>query len=216
MIVLTRRFSSVAVGGICVRVVGGEVVWGGGRCEGRFLTYRNGFRRGVGSVSPPAVVYVAVGRPRKLVVDGSVEIEDGIDLFSGFVKKGLWREVAPSFYATVTDYVSRRHFYTMKMAAAGRLAEASIRESGFYMAVERRGSMWEVIIAAAPGMGQRFKEAAFETFERADVVYRFSLGVPIDVPMDLFLSQRPGGSICSSPQRAVKPRVLTLATSTTP
>lgn len=213
MIVLTRRFNSVAVGDICVQLVGEVAVWERARCVSRYLTKR-GLKPSTRPVSPPAVVYTAAGRPKKLVVNSHVEVEDGLDLFSGFEKRGMWREVAPSFYAVLADYVSRRHFYTMRIDVAGDFATSEVKKPGFYMSVERAGGTWRVTIAAAPGMGQAFKEAAAAVFDKATAVRNMALGTPVDVPLDVYLLYEK--STYSSPQRTTKPLLLTFATSVTP
>lgn len=45
--------------------------------------------------------------------------------------------MAPSFHAALADYVSKSIYHTIEMTIRGRV-DRLVRESGFYMAVERR------------------------------------------------------------------------------
>lgn len=213
MIVLTRRFNSIYVGGMCIRVVKEAVVWSAERCSNSYLLYSpsRGFWPSQRPPSEDADVYIAAGRPRKIEFGRGVEVRDGLNLFNGFVKKGLWREVAPSFHAALADYVSKSIYHTIEMTIRGRVNRL-VRESGFYMAVERRGGYSHVLIIATPGRGQLFREVAAEVFNKAEAIKKVHLGVAVDTPLDIYLSH----SKYSTPQRGVKPLLLTLATNTTP
>ena len=139
MYVLTRRFNAPPAGGRCVKLVGGVAVALGGRCAGRYLVVKRG--AGVYASAKPlqtleTPIYVAAGAPRRyLFTAGAAKVEDGLDLFHGFRKRGLRQEVAPAFYAAVSAYAARCGYCTAYV-------EAELRQAPRYPAKPTRWWRW--------------------------------------------------------------------------
>ena len=66
---------------------------------------------------------------------GAAKVEDGLDLFHGFRKKGLRQEVAPAFYAAVSAYAARCGYCTAYV-------EAELRQAPRYPAKPTRWWRW--------------------------------------------------------------------------
>ena len=166
------------------------------RCRGRYLVVEKG--RGVRAAAGQAaggVVYVASGPPRKVVVEGGVlRVEDGLDLFEGFVKKGLWRELESAFYAAVARYASRCIYCTALVEAAFSAPPHPRRGSGIFVEVARQAKAYRVLVVSAPGHSDAFKKEVEKLFRLSAHIYAIRLGIPSDAPLDLYAQPRPAAA----------------------
>jgi len=194
VIVLTELYNALPVEGGCVRLVGGWPHLTEGSCAGRYLVVERG--RGVRASSAavgggPLVFFVAAGGPpmRFVLSEGAVRaVGDGLELFSGFVKRGLWRELEPAFFAAVARYGARCSYCTAYMEVAGRASPA--RRAGLIVSVGTAGGVRRVVVVSAPGHSEDFKRAVLEAYRSARAIYAFGLGVPVDVALDVYMPPR--------------------------
>ncbi|AFA39522.1 hypothetical protein Pogu_1495 [Pyrobaculum oguniense TE7] len=191
--VLTKSYNSLPLRDGCLRLVGDVPLLVGERCRGRYLVVEKG--RGVRAATGQAagsVVYVASGPPRKVVVEESVlRIEDGLDLFDGFVKKGLWRELESAFFAAVARYASRCIYCTALAEATFLTPPHPRRGSGMLVEVVRQAKTYRVLVVSAPGHSDVFKREVERLFRLSVRIHAIRLGIPLDAPLDLYAQSRP-------------------------
>jgi hypothetical protein len=207
VIVLTPSYNLLPLGGVCVKLAGGSLVISSSGCKGRYLVVERG--SGVYASGKPLeragglVVYVASGPPRRYeLAGGAMRVEDGMDLFRGFVKRGLWRELARSFYAAVSAYAARCDYCTAYIEA--RLAKWPIHSipPGLFVGAVRLDKKYRAVVISLPGHSGAFKCALLKLFDKATVVHDVRLGSAIDVPLDVYL---PLAARAGARKRAEKP-----------
>jgi len=177
-----------------VRLVGGWPHFTKGNCAGRYLVVERG--RGVRASSTavignPLVFFVVAGGPpvRFVLSEGAVRaVGDGLELFSGFVKRGLWKELEPAFFAAVAMYGARCSYCTAYMEVVGRVLPA--RRAGLIVSVGMAGGVRRVVVVSAPGHSEDFKRAVVEAYRSARAIYAFRLGVSVDVALDVYMPPR--------------------------
>ncbi|MCX8137721.1 hypothetical protein [Pyrobaculum aerophilum] len=193
MYVLTPRFNSLPIGDKCVKLVGEIPVLLEGPCKGRYLIIE---RRGVYASDKPlaeaSVFYVAAGYPRRVEAAGGVLIAtDGLDLFNGFTKRGLWRELEPSLHTAVAYYAGRCAYCTAYIEAVFKIPPQPYKSPGMAVEVEKSGKTYKVVAVAAPGHSDGFKTAILRLIRQISSIERISLGITVDAPLDLYsYSQR--------------------------
>jgi len=194
MYVLTRRFPSLPLERGCIELAGGVLMFSE-RCQGRYLVARRGVYPSSKPVKAVEEIYIAEGPPLRVdLVAGRAE--EGLRLFQNFVKAGLWRELASSFYAAASFYAARCHYCTAAMDVALKKPvafENIIAEGGPSRGVEvsaegRRG-VYHIEVVSIPGHSQRFKEIVIEIFHVADVIKAVKFGVVAELPLTLYLGQ---------------------------
>ncbi|MEM1596956.1 MAG: hypothetical protein QXP31_00405 [Pyrobaculum sp.] len=188
MYILTERYSSLPLPSGCVKLIGGVPIYVKERCAGAYLVKKEGgvyAERRPAKVGEVFEVYVAWGPPRRYIFSphGSVSL-DGLDLFRGFKKRGLWKELVPSFYAAVAAYASKCAY----CAAFFELAEKPGALGGRAIRVAKAGGRWHVEVVTPPGRSEEFKQAALAVFKTADFIYYVRLGGPVDVALDAYLA----------------------------
>jgi hypothetical protein len=110
MYVLTRRFPSLPLEKGCIELAG-DVLTFSERCQGRYLVAKRGVYPSSEPVKAVEELYIAEGPPLRVdLVAGKAE--ESLRLFQNFVKAGLWRELASSFYAAASSYAARCHYCT--------------------------------------------------------------------------------------------------------
>jgi len=125
-----------------------------------------------------------------LVVEGAERLNalQRLELFSGFVKRGLWKELEPAFFAVVAMYGARCSYCTAYMEVAGRVLPA--RRAGLIVSVGMAGGVRRVVVVSAPGHSEDFKRAVVEAYRSARAIYAFRLGVSVDVALDVYMPPR--------------------------
>ncbi|MEZ0319691.1 MAG: hypothetical protein ABWK05_06855 [Pyrobaculum sp.] len=186
MYVLTERYPALPLSSGCVKLVGGIPVYTRGECAGMYLIRKEGgvyAERRPAQVGDVFEVYVALGPPKRFIFSTQgVTALDGIDLFHGFKKRGLWKEVAPSFYAAVATYASKCTY----CAAFFELAERPSVLGGRTVRMAKTGGRWRVEIVTPPGRSEEFKQVTLAVFKTADFIYSVRLGGPVDVALDAY------------------------------
>jgi hypothetical protein len=138
-------------------------------------------------------LYIAEGPPLRVdLVAGKAE--ESLRLFQNFVKAGLWRELASSFYAAASSYAARCHYCTAVVDAALKkpiMLENVISKPsrGVEVSAEERRGVYHIEVVSIPGYSQRFKEVVVEIFHVADAIKAVKFGTVAEPPLTLYLSQ---------------------------
>ncbi|ACB40798.1 hypothetical protein [Pyrobaculum neutrophilum] len=191
MIVLTQRYGALPLEEGCIKLVGAAPAFTRDSCAGRYLLVKRGAgvyleRR---PVKPEGLAfYIAVGPPRRVeYAGGGFRFGDGLDLFHGFAKRGLWRELTPSLHAAVSTYAARCAYCTAHIEAAYSRRPASSRAPGVYIEVEGRAGRYRAVAVSLPGRSNAFREAVAKLLDEAEAIYSIRLGAAVDTPLDLYL-----------------------------
>jgi len=192
MYILTRRFPSLPLEKGCIELVG-DVLMFSERCRGRYLVAKRGVYPSSKPVKAVEELYIADGPPLRVdLVAGRAE--ESLRIFQNFVKAGLWRELASSFYAAVSAYAARCHYCTAvvdvelkkPVALEGVLSKPP---RGVGMSVEERGGVYHIEVVSIPGHSQGFREVVIEIFHVADVIKAVRFGAVAEPPLTLYLGQ---------------------------
>jgi hypothetical protein len=193
MYVLTRRFTSLPLENGCIELAGGVLTFSE-RCQGRYLVAKRGVYPSSKPVKAVEELYIAEGLPLRVdLVAGKAE--ESLRLFQNFVKAGLWRELAPSFYAAVSSYAARCHYCTAVVDVALKrptaLENVILKPSrGVEVSAEERRGVYHIEVVSIPGHSQRFKEVVVEIFHVADAIKAVKFGTVAEPPLTLYLSNQ--------------------------
>jgi len=220
MYVLTRRFPSLPLEKGCIELAG-DVLTFSEKCQGRYLVAKRGVYPSSEPVKAVEELYIAEGPPLRVdLVAGKAE--ESLRLFQNFVKAGLWRELASSFYAAASSYAARCHYCTAVVDVAFKKPIAlenviSKSSRGVGVSAEERRGVYHIEVVSIPGHSQRFKEVVVEIFHVADAIKAVKFGTVAELPLTLYLSQssnRGDGStkFISQPFRKLYEDVLHVST----
>ncbi|WP_167827651.1 hypothetical protein [Pyrobaculum islandicum] len=191
MIILTQRYDAIPLRNGCIKLVETTPLLLAERCTGRYLVLKRG--DGIYTSNRPVsetnlVFYIAAGLPRRVrYIDSVVKIEEGFDLFQGLTKRGLWREIAPSFYAAVSAYAARCTYCTAYIEVESKRRPQQIKDSRVIIEVAGLAGRYRAVVVSPPGRSDVFKDAVIKLFDNADVIHMVKLGAAVDVPLDLYL-----------------------------
>ena len=199
MYVLTRRFPSLPLEEGCIELAGGVLTFSE-RCRGRYLVAKRGVYPSSKPVKAVKELYIADGPPLRVDLAAG-RAEESLRIFQNFVKAGLWRELASSFYAAVSAYAARCEYCTATidvelkkpMALEGVLLKPP---RGVGASVEERRGVYHIEVVSIPGHSQSFKEVVIEIFHVADVIKAVRFGTVAEPPLTLYLDQ--SNSYCST------------------
>jgi hypothetical protein len=194
MYVLTPRFNILPMGKKCVKLVGEVPVLLNEPCQGRYLVLKRGEGVYPGSASvEESVFYIAAGYPKKIELsNGALTISDGLSLFRGFVKRGLWWELARAFNAALAIYASRCIYCTAYIEAVFKSRPRLQLNNGVVASLEKTQVGYRVVVVSGPGRSDAFKWAVETLFRISTYIHEVMLGTTVDVPLSLYLpSARP-------------------------
>jgi hypothetical protein len=189
MYVLTPRFNTLPLGEMCVKLVGEAPVVLSGSCQGRYLVLKRG--EGVFPASAPveeSVFYVAAGYPKRVeLVNSTVAVSDGMELFRGFVKRGLWWELARAFAAALAIYASRCIYCTAYIEALFKSRPRLQETHGVVTSLEKTQEGYRVVVVSGPGRSDIFKRVVESLFHFSIHIHELALGATVDAPLNLYL-----------------------------
>jgi hypothetical protein len=184
--VLTRRFPSLPLEEGCIELVSNALVYSN-KCAGRYLVVKSGVYASKKPARGVKTVYIAEGLPLRIDLSTG-RVAEGLDLFRGFFKRGLWKEVAPSFYAAVSTYAARCTFCTALIEARLK-SSLPPRAEGVAVEVVKKGGLHRFTIVAPPGRSHVFKELLVKIFDAAAAIGTVELGVPATPPLTLYMEK---------------------------
>ncbi|AET33808.1 hypothetical protein [Pyrobaculum ferrireducens] len=189
MHVLTPRFNILPMGKKCVKLVGEVPVLLNEPCQGRYLVLKRGEGVYPGSASvEESVFYVAAGFPKRVELsNGTLTTSDGLSLFRGFVKRGLWWELARAFNAALAIYASRCIYCTAYIEAVFKSRPRLQLGNGVVASLEKTQRGYRAVVISGPGRSDVFKWAVETLFRISTHIHEVTLGATVDAPLSLYL-----------------------------
>ncbi|MGB9704123.1 MAG: hypothetical protein ACPL3C_01640 [Pyrobaculum sp.] len=189
MYVLTPRFNTLPLGERCVKLVGEVPVVLNEPCQGRYLVLKRG--EGVYPESASveeSVFYIAAGYPKRVELnDGALAVSDGLGLFRGFAKRGVWWELARAFNAALAVYASRCIYCTAYMEAVFKSRPRLQVGNGVVASFEKTQVGYRAVVVSGPGRSDVFKWVVETLFRISTYINEVALGATVDAPLSLYL-----------------------------